>query len=80
MLSDHYARAAMTGAGATAMTEAFKAEGLHNAFYVVPLVSLILAAVLYAGSRTVAKDMDKLQRWMRESAAKATVESAGAAD
>lgn len=80
MLSDHYARSAMSAAGATAMTEAFKAEGLHNAFYVVPLVSLILAAVLYAGSRTVARDMDKLQRWMRESAAKATVESAGAAD
>jgi MFS family permease len=66
MLSDHYARRAMTEAGATAMTEAFRAEGLHSAFYVVPLVSLILAIVLYAGSRTVAKDMDKLQRWMRE--------------
>jgi predicted MFS family arabinose efflux permease len=80
MLSDHYAREAMTAAGATAMTEAFRAEGLHNAFYVVPLVSLILAGVLYAGSRTVAKDMDKLQRWMRESAEKATVKSAEAAN
>lgn len=81
MLSDHYARQAMTAAGATAMTEAFRAEGLHNAFYVVPLVSLILAGVLYAGSRTIAKDMDKLQRWMRESAAKASaVESAEAAN
>jgi hypothetical protein len=37
--------------------------------------------VLYAGSRTISKDMDKLQRWMRESAAKAkTVESAEAAN
>ena len=80
MLSDHYARQAMTAAGGTAMTEAARAEGLHNAFYVVPLVSLILAAVLYAGSRTIAKDMDKLQRWMRESAAKAPVESAEAAN
>lgn len=67
MLSDHYAKEAMAAAGASAMSEAFKAEGLHNAFYVVPLVSLILAVVLYAGSRTVAKDMEKLQRWMRES-------------
>jgi MFS family permease len=66
MLSDHYARRAMTEAGASAMTEAFRAEGLHSAFYVVPLVSLVLAIVLYAGSRTVAKDMEKLQRWMRE--------------
>jgi len=81
MLSDHYARQAMTAAGATAMTEAARAEGLHSAFYVVPLVSLILAAVLYAGSRTIAKDMERLQRWMREStaeraAAEAAVEAA----
>jgi MFS family permease len=68
MLSDHYARQAMAAAGESAMSEAFRAEGLHNAFYVVPLVSLILAVVLYAGSRTVAKDMEKLQRWMRDSA------------
>ncbi|PYT07988.1 MAG: MFS transporter [Acidobacteria bacterium] len=70
MLSDHYAKQAMTSAGASAMSEAFKAEGLHSAFYVVPLVSLILAIVLYAGSRTIGKDMEKLQRWMRESTAK----------
>jgi len=69
MLSDHYARQAMAAAGETAMSEAFRAEGLHSAFYVVPLVSLILAVVLYAGSRTVAKDMERLQRWMRDSAA-----------
>jgi MFS family permease len=68
MLSDHYARQAMAAAGATAMSEAFRAEGLHSAFYVVPLVSLILAVVLYAGSRTIAKDMERLQRWMRDSA------------
>ena len=67
-LSDHYANKAMIEANATAMSEVFKAEGLHSAFYVVPLVSLILAVVLYAGSRTVAKDMEKLQRWMRDSA------------
>jgi MFS family permease len=67
MLSDHYAKQAMAAAGASAMNEAFRAEGLHSAFYVVPLVSLILAAVLYAASRTVAKDMEKLQGWMRES-------------
>jgi MFS family permease len=68
MLSDHYANKAMVAANATAMSEAFRAEGLHSAFYVVPLVSLVLAAVLYAGSRTIAKDMEKLQRWMRDSA------------
>ncbi len=80
MLSDHYAKQAMVAAGATAMTEAARAEGLHSAFYVVPLVSLILSGVLYAGSRTVGKDMERLQRWMRESAAKAPVESAETAN
>src|SRR5262249_26739618 len=79
MLSDHYARQAMTAAGETVMNEAFKAEGLHNAFYVVPLVSLILSVVLYFGSRTVSRDMEKLQRWMRESAAKPAAEAAKAA-
>jgi predicted MFS family arabinose efflux permease len=79
MLSDHYARKAMTAAGALEMAEAFKAEGLHNAFYVVPLVSLILAIVLYFGSRTVSKDMEKMQKWMRESAAKAPVAEAAKA-
>ena len=69
MLSDHYARQAMITSGANAMTEVFRAEGLHSAFYVVPLVSLLLAFVLYAGSRTIAKDMEKMQRWMRESTA-----------
>jgi predicted MFS family arabinose efflux permease len=65
MLSDHFARQAMTEAGAGAMSEVFKAEGLHSAFYVVPVVSLVLSMVLFAGSRTVAKDMEKLQTWMR---------------
>ena len=70
MLSDHFAKQAMSGAGATAMSEAFKAEGLHNAFYVVPVVSLVLALVLFAGSRTVTKDMERLQSWLRKSTAK----------
>ncbi|HSF22689.1 MAG TPA: MFS transporter, partial [Blastocatellia bacterium] len=76
MLSDHYARQAMAAGGGTVMTEAFRAEGLHDAFYVVPVVSLILAFVLYAGSRTVAKDMERLQRWMRESASQTTTAQA----
>ena len=67
MLSDHFAKRAMYAAGATVMAEPFRAAGLHSAFYVVPLVSLILALVLFAASRTVASDMEKLQRWMRES-------------
>jgi MFS family permease len=71
MLSDHYAKSAMAAAGAAAMAEPFRAAGLHSAFYVVPVVSLMLAAVLFAASRTIGGDMQKLQRWMRESVAKA---------
>ncbi len=61
MLSDYSARSAMQAAGATVMTEAFKAEGLHNAFFVVPIISFVLALVLFAGSRTIVKDMQKLR-------------------
>ena len=61
MLSDYSAKSAMLKAGATTMNEAFKAEGLHNAFFVVPLVSLLLAAVLFAASRTITKDMERLK-------------------
>lgn len=69
-LSDYFAKQAMADAGATAMAEGFRASGLHSAFYVVPVVSLILALVLFAAARTVSKDMEKLQAWMRQVAAK----------
>ncbi len=51
--------------------------------YMIPILGALLTLVLFAASRTVAKDMEKLQRWMRESVAedegaKATnVEAAG---
>lgn len=66
MLSDYFAKRAMAEAGATAMAETFRAIGLHNAFFIAPVMSLALALVLFAGSRTVADDMEKLQKWMRE--------------
>lgn len=68
-LSDYLAKQAMNEAGATTMAEAFRATGLHDAFYIVPVVSLVLAFVLFAGARTVAKDMERLQNWMRNAAA-----------
>jgi MFS family permease len=57
MLSDRFARRAMSNAGASSMTEAFRATGLHDAFFVVPTLSLVLALVLFAASRTVERDM-----------------------
>jgi MFS family permease len=56
-LSDKFSREAMAEAGATQMTEAFRAVGLHDAMYVIPVLALICAFVLFAGSRTVAADM-----------------------
>jgi MFS family permease len=70
-LSDHYSHGAMIEAGANAMTEAFRAEGLHRALlYAVPAVSLALTLVLFAGARTIAKDMEKLQKRMLEAVGK----------
>jgi MFS family permease len=58
-LSDHFARKAMTDAGASTMTEAFKAVGLHNAMYVIPILALAAAFVLFMASRTMDKDVRK---------------------
>jgi MFS family permease len=61
MLSDYFARKAMTDAGATTMTEAFKAIGLHNAMYAIPVLAVAAALVLFAASRTMEKDVRKQQ-------------------
>jgi MFS family permease len=57
MLSDHFARQAMVAAGETHMTEAFKAIGLHNAMYLIPVLAVLAALVLFAAATTVEKDM-----------------------
>ena len=46
-------------AGGARITEAFKAIGLQQAMYVIPLMTILLALVLYCGSRTIAADMRK---------------------
>lgn len=74
-LSSFYTQRAAVAAGVTETSfEALKpyaAQGLHSALFIIPVLALLLALVLFAGSRTVTKDMEKLQRWMRESAGKA---------
>ena len=59
MLSDHFAHRAMHAAGATSMTEAFKAVGLHSALYAVPVIAVLASLVLFAASRTVEGDIAK---------------------
>jgi predicted MFS family arabinose efflux permease len=64
-LSDHFANQAMIAAGATTL-ESFRAIGLQKALYAVPVVSLTLTLVLFAGALTIARDMGKLQKWEGE--------------
>jgi predicted MFS family arabinose efflux permease len=60
-LSDRMARSAATAAGSPIVTEAFKAIGLRQAMLIIPALSVALALVLYAGSRTIRKDMSRLR-------------------
>jgi MFS family permease len=50
----------------TAAIEPFRAVGLHDALFVVPLLGVLLAVVLFAASRSVSGDVSRLQTWMRE--------------
>ena len=50
MLSDALAHRAMLASGASAMSETFRAIGLHDAMYVIPALALVCAGVLFAAS------------------------------
>jgi MFS family permease len=75
MLSDNFALRAAAEAGVI-LTDVklvpaeFRAIGLHQAFYSAPVISLLLAAVLFAGARTVTGDMKKLRKRALEAAVK----------
>jgi MFS family permease len=55
-LSDHMARRAMHAAGSVSL-EAFRAVGLQQAMVIMPILSVVLAIVLYLGSRTMTQDV-----------------------
>ena len=69
-LSDYFARHAMTTAGASSITDPFRAVGLHSAMYVIPLCSFILSLILLAAACRVSRDMNELQKWMAQPEAK----------
>ncbi|HXF05187.1 MAG TPA: MFS transporter [Blastocatellia bacterium] len=73
LASDYFTEQAARAAGIFDATrqalEPFRDEGLHSAMYLIPSLALILTGILYAGSRTVSKDMQKLQQWMRQQTA-----------
>jgi MFS family permease len=61
-LSDYFANAAMLSAGATEMTEAFKAVGLHDALYLVPVAFVLTMLALFQASRSFVSDAESMQR------------------
>ncbi len=71
ILSDFFTKRAAQAAGVLDSSqialEPFRADGLHSAMYAIPILSVLLTLVLFAASRTVTKDIEKLQSWMRES-------------
>ena len=50
------------------LLEPYRAVGISTAMYALPIVCFLLAGSLFAGARTVNRDVDKLQHWMRASA------------
>ncbi len=64
MLSDTLAHRHMLAAGGSAMTEGFRASGLHDAMYVIPALALVCAGVLFAAARTTTADiMARSRAW-----------------
>jgi MFS family permease len=65
MASDFFTRKAAIAAGAAnaigKALEPFRGAGLHSAMFLIPLLCLILALVLFAATRTVGRDMDRLR-------------------
>lgn len=70
-ISDYFTRQAAIATGvvdhSASALEPFRASGLQSAMYIVPVLTILLGAVLFAASRTAAKDMEKIQRWILES-------------
>ena len=60
-LSDHYAQAAMQAAGASEMTEAFKAVGLHDAMLLIPVALLLTLLALLQAARCFQTDAVRMR-------------------
>lgn len=61
-LSDLFARRAADAAGSLEITEQARATGLQQAMLVIPTLAIVLAVVLWAGARTIPKDIARRQR------------------
>lgn len=69
LVSDYFTTQAAIAAGVKLINaeslEPFRGAGLRSAMYVVPVLSTLLMFVLFAASRTVKKDVAKLEDWMK---------------
>ncbi len=62
LLSDRYALAAMRSAGAASIAPQFRAAGLHDAMYLVPVALMVTALALFVASITFRADADAMKR------------------
>ena len=70
-LSDFFARRAALFAGiavaaSSSIPEQFRAQGLQQAMFVIPALSLVLAAVLFMGAARASDDVSRLEAWMKK--------------
>ncbi|RMQ46956.1 Major facilitator family transporter [Pseudomonas cichorii] len=72
LLSDHFAHAAMTAAGALQMDESFKAIGLHDAMYLIPVALGMTLVFLFQASRCFSKDARRMMERMAGTAERAS--------
>ncbi len=66
LLSDHFAHTAMLAAGAQQMTEAFKAVGLHDAMYLIPVALLLTLLFLFQAARCFSRDAARMREGMEQ--------------
>lgn len=64
LLSDHFAHAAMLAAGASEMSEAFRAVGLHDAMFLIPASLLLTMVFLFLASRSFCQDAKRMTAGM----------------
>lgn len=63
-LTEHYAEQARLAEQAAELSDLHRAVGLHRAMYLIPILCAALVVVLFAGSRTVTRDHQRLEEWM----------------
>ncbi len=66
LLSDHFAHSAMYAAGATEMSEAFKAVGLHGAMYLIPVALFLTMLSLFQAARCFSRDAANMRQAMAD--------------